>query len=57
MISNVEAYVLHLNGADRAQLTHPGLQPRLFFWLVVLVAFAIIFGGVGIRLVAKKETP
>jgi ubiquinol-cytochrome c reductase cytochrome b subunit len=37
MITNVEAYVLHLNGVDRAQLGHPGLQPHLFFWLVVIV--------------------
>ncbi|MGZ6225167.1 MAG: cytochrome c, partial [Syntrophales bacterium] len=44
MITNVEAYVLHLNGADRAQLVHPGLQPHLFFWLVVIV-FGLVLGG------------
>ena len=44
MITNVEAYVLHLNGVDRAQLVHPGLQPRLFFWLVVIV-FSLVLGG------------
>jgi len=43
MISNVEAYVLYLNGVDRAQLVHPGLQPRLFFWLVVIV-FGLVLG-------------
>ena len=37
MIANVEAYVLYLNGVDRAQITHPGLEPRTFFWLVVIV--------------------
>ena len=44
MITNVEAYVLHLNGADRAQLVHPGLHPHLFFWLVVIV-FGVVLGG------------
>ncbi len=43
MITNVEAYVLYLNGVDRAQLAHPGLQPRLFFWLVVIV-FGLALG-------------
>jgi len=44
MITNVEAYVLYLNGVDRAQLVHPGLQPRLFFWLVVIV-FGLVLGA------------
>jgi len=44
MIANVEAYVLHLNGANRAQLVHPGMKPHLFFWLVVIV-FGCAFGG------------
>jgi len=44
MITNVEAYVLHLNGVDRAQLIHPGMEPHLFFWLVV-IAFGVVLGG------------
>ena len=44
MITNVEAYVLYLNGVDRAQLVHPGLQPHLFFWLVVIV-FSLVSGA------------
>ena len=55
MITNVEAYVLYLNGVERAQLVHPGLQPHLFFWLVVLAGFAIIIGGVGKRLAGKRR--
>ena len=55
MISNVEAYVLELNGVERAQLVHPGLQPHLFFWLVVLAGVAIIIGGVGIGLARRKR--
>ena len=44
MIANVEAYVLDLNGIDRAQLVHPGLRPKHFFWLVAIV-FGIVLGG------------
>ena len=47
MIANVEAYSLHLNGVDRAQITHPGLEPRTFFWLVVIV-YAFVMGGLSI---------
>ena len=44
MIANVEAYVLDLNGVDRAQITHPGLEPRTFFWLVAIV-YGLALGG------------
>ena len=44
MITNVEAYILFLNGVDRGQITHPGLQPRTFFWLVV-IAYGFVLGG------------
>ncbi|MDA8168970.1 MAG: cytochrome b N-terminal domain-containing protein [Nitrospiraceae bacterium] len=41
-ISNIEAYVLQLNGADRAQLQNPGLKPVNFFIIaVILYAVAI----------------
>jgi ubiquinol-cytochrome c reductase cytochrome b subunit len=53
-IANVEAYVMKLNGVNRAQLVHPGIPPRLFFWLV-LAAFAIALGGFGIGLARKKS--
>jgi hypothetical protein len=42
-IANIEAYVLSLNGVDRAQLEHPGMHPRRFLLLVVAV-----FGLVGV---------
>jgi mono/diheme cytochrome c family protein len=32
-IAEVEAYVLYLNGVDRAQLRHPGIKPVPFMWL------------------------
>jgi mono/diheme cytochrome c family protein len=43
MIANVEAYVLRLNGVNRAQLVHPGIEPHTFFWLVVIV-FGLVSG-------------
>jgi mono/diheme cytochrome c family protein len=42
MISDLEAYVLHLNGVNRTQTVNPGIEPRFFFWLVV-AAFATIW--------------
>jgi mono/diheme cytochrome c family protein len=44
MIANVEAYVLQLNGVNRAQLVHPGIEPRTFFWVVVIV-FGLVSGS------------
>jgi quinol-cytochrome oxidoreductase complex cytochrome b subunit len=44
-ISQIEAYVLRLNGVNRAQLAHPGIQPVHFFWLTV-----VVFGLVGLGL-------
>ena len=46
-IANVEAYILLLNGVDRAQLVNPGMQPRNFFLLVVILYLLIvlILGG------------
>jgi menaquinol-cytochrome c reductase cytochrome b/c subunit len=40
-IAAVEAYILRLNGADRAQILRPGMAPRQFFLLT-----AIVFGAV-----------
>ncbi len=36
-IANIEAFVLQLNGVERAQLIHPGLAPPLFFGLTIAV--------------------
>ena len=56
MIANVEAYVLHLNGVDRAQLVHPGLQPRYFFWVVV-IGFGLVLFGFWIWAKPGRNTP
>lgn len=42
-IANVEAYILRLNGVDRAQLVNPGMQPRTFFLFVVVLYLLIVF--------------
>jgi len=34
-IANVEAYILGLNGVDRAKLINPGMEPHRFFALVL----------------------
>jgi mono/diheme cytochrome c family protein len=44
-IADLEAYILRLNGIDRAQIANPGLLPRRFFFLVVTM-FGV--GGIGL---------
>ncbi len=46
-IANVEAYVLQLNGVDRAQLVNPGMRPRSFLLLAVVVygVIILVLGG------------
>jgi len=54
-ISNLEAYILKLNGVDRGQIIDPGMQPRMFFFIVAgLYVFVILIQG-GIRI--KKNIP
>ena len=57
MIANVEAYVLHLNGVDRAQLVHPGIQPHTFFWLMVAVfgVLGLVSGGLWVRINSRTK--
>ena len=47
-IANVEAYILHLNGVDRAQLENPGLLPKRFFIIIVpaVILVMLILGGI-----------
>lgn len=47
-ISNVEAYVLQLNGVDRAERLHPGVKAHQYFWAVVIV-FVAALGGLWIQ--------
>ncbi|MGZ6248675.1 MAG: cytochrome b N-terminal domain-containing protein [Syntrophales bacterium] len=60
-IADLEAYILSLNGVDRAEINHPGLSPGTFF-IITIFAFALVginlcgwwwFWGVGKR--KRKE--
>lgn len=46
-IANIEAYILRLNGIDRAEMRNPGMQPRSFFLMLVSVYSLLFlwFGG------------
>ena len=47
-IANVEAYILHLNGVNRAQLINPGMQPARFFAITVpaVIVILLLLGGI-----------
>jgi ubiquinol-cytochrome c reductase cytochrome b subunit len=47
-IADIEAYILRLNGVDRARIYHPGLQPDAFFWLTVVVFVLMALGVAGL---------
>lgn len=51
-ISDVQAYVLQLNGTPRATIAHPGVEPRTYAWwtlggfaVVVAVGFVALAGA------------
>jgi ubiquinol-cytochrome c reductase cytochrome b subunit len=46
-IADIEAYVMQLNGVNRAQLVHAGLAPRRFFH-AVLALVALVALGLGV---------
>jgi sulfur oxidation c-type cytochrome SoxX len=56
-IADLEAYILERNGVDRAQLPHPGIPPKIFFYLTMaaLVLTAGVLGGVWARMRAKTD--
>jgi ubiquinol-cytochrome c reductase cytochrome b subunit len=47
-ISNIEAYILNLNGVDRTELINPGIRPVGFFFIAVPAFLLIMFiiGGI-----------
>jgi sulfur oxidation c-type cytochrome SoxX len=51
-IANIEAYILHLNGVDRAAIIHPGVTPGTFF-LGALAVCAVVFVLLGIPGLAR----
>jgi ubiquinol-cytochrome c reductase cytochrome b subunit len=44
--AHIEAYILYLNGVDRAEIRRPGISPPTFF-VLTLAAFAITWTGMG----------
>jgi quinol-cytochrome oxidoreductase complex cytochrome b subunit/mono/diheme cytochrome c family protein len=54
-IADLEAYLLERNDVDRAQVLHPGIPPKIFFYLTMaaLVLAAGVLGGVWARMRAK----
>ncbi len=54
-ISNLEAYILKLNGSDRGQIINPGIEPRTFFFIVTGIYVLLILIQGGIRI--KKNIP
>jgi ubiquinol-cytochrome c reductase cytochrome b subunit len=56
-IANLEAYVMSLNGTDRAALINPGMQPLHFFYLLVFVfgAAALMLGGIWNKKIRKCD--
>jgi ubiquinol-cytochrome c reductase cytochrome b subunit len=55
-IANLEAYVLHLNGVDRARISHPGLRPVWFFGLTIAVFLAAALGFLAVGLIRKGRS-
>jgi ubiquinol-cytochrome c reductase cytochrome b subunit len=53
-ISNVEAYVMQLNGVNRAERLHPGMKAHKFFWAVVIV-FGAVLGVLTVQGRRKKN--
>jgi ubiquinol-cytochrome c reductase cytochrome b subunit len=53
-IADLEAYVLQLNGVDRAKLEHPGIPPQRFFALT-LGAFALVGLGLAVVWVLRER--
>ena len=47
-IANAEAYILKLNGVNRAQLLNPGMDPERFFFMAVpaFILLLLILGGI-----------
>ncbi len=47
-ISNVEAYILSLNGVDRAELIDPGVTPVRFFIIAIpaVILILLLIGGI-----------
>jgi ubiquinol-cytochrome c reductase cytochrome b subunit len=47
-IANVEAYIMRLNGVDRAKIENPGMLPKRFFIIAApaIIIILLILGGI-----------
>jgi ubiquinol-cytochrome c reductase cytochrome b subunit len=54
-ISNLEAYIMKLNGVDRGEIVYPGIRPHTFFFIVAGLYLLVILIQGGIRI--KKKIP
>jgi mono/diheme cytochrome c family protein len=54
-ISNLEAYIMKLNGVDRGEIINPGIRPKTFFFIVAGLYLLVILVQGGIRI--KRKIP
>jgi hypothetical protein len=48
-IADLEAYVMRINGVDRAAIVQPGVAPKTYFWIsLVGLAIVVILSGAAI---------
>jgi mono/diheme cytochrome c family protein len=48
-IASLEAYIMQLNGVDRAAIVKPGVAPKTYAWVsLVLLGLVVVAGGVAI---------
>ena len=53
-IADLEAYVMQLNGVDRAAIARPGVVPKTYFW-ISLVGLAIVIISSGAAIVSVER--
>ena len=53
-IADLEAYVMQLNGVDRAAIVRPGVVPKTYFW-ISLVALGLVVVGSGAAIVDAER--
>ena len=52
-ISNLEAYIIKLNGVDRGEILNPGMRPQTFFFIVAGLYLLVVLIQGGIRIKKK----
>jgi hypothetical protein len=52
-ISDVEAYVLQINGVQRAVISRPGVKPLTFLW-ITLIGLGVVVVASGVAIVQRR---